>query len=83
MSRKIIGVTVGTPISPRKIEQEIEPVKTVNGKKPDENGNVDVVCDGYVLSEADIKEIADVVLAMLPKEFGLITYTQDRIITIT
>lgn len=83
MSRKIIGVTVGTPTSASRIADEIKPVKTVNRKKPDENGNVDVVCDGYVLSEADKKEIADVVLAMLPKEFGLITYTQDRIITIT
>jgi hemerythrin-like domain-containing protein len=36
----IIGVTVGTPISPEKIEEKINPVKTVNGKSPDENGNV-------------------------------------------
>lgn len=39
---KIIGVTVGTPTSPQKIENEIKPVKTVNGKAPDENGNVEV-----------------------------------------
>lgn len=38
----IIGVTVGTTISPKKIEEKINPVKTVNGKAPDENGNVDV-----------------------------------------
>ena len=37
---KIIGVTVGTPTSPFKMEQEIKPVKTVNGVEPDENGNV-------------------------------------------
>ena len=43
MNRKIIGVTVGTPISPRKIEDEIKPVKTVNGNAPDENGNVEVM----------------------------------------
>lgn len=42
MSKKIIGVTVGTPISPKKIEDKINPVKTVNGKAPDENGNVEV-----------------------------------------
>ena len=42
MSRKIIGVTVGTPISPSKIENEIKPVKKVNGKTPDENGNIEV-----------------------------------------
>ena len=39
---KIIGVTVGTPTSPAKIEKELKPVKTVNGKEPDENGNVEV-----------------------------------------
>lgn len=38
----IIGVTVGTPTSPQKIEKEIKPVKTVNGVEPDENGNVEV-----------------------------------------
>ena len=41
MSR-IIGVTVGTPTSPAKMEQELKPVKTVNGIAPDENGNVEV-----------------------------------------
>lgn len=40
---KIIGVTVGTPTSPKKIENEIKPVKTVNRQEPDENGNVEVV----------------------------------------
>lgn len=39
---KIIGVTVGTPTSPKKIEEELKPVKTVNGVAPDENGNVEV-----------------------------------------
>lgn len=42
MSRKIMGVTVGTPTSPNKIKDEIKPVQTVNGQKPDENGNVEV-----------------------------------------
>ena len=40
MSRKIIGVTVGTPISISKIRKELKPVKTVNNKDPDEQGNV-------------------------------------------
>lgn len=40
--RKIIGVTVGTPTSPSKIGEELKPVKTVNGVKPDKNGNVQV-----------------------------------------
>lgn len=42
MSKKIIGATVGTPTSPKKIKDEIKPVNTVNGKAPDENGNVEV-----------------------------------------
>lgn len=39
---KIIGVTVGTPISPKAVERKLNPVKTVNGIEPDENGNVNV-----------------------------------------
>ena len=42
MSRKIIGVTVGTPLSPAKIAEKLKPVKTVNGVEPDENGNVEL-----------------------------------------
>lgn len=40
MSRKIIGVTVGTSLSPSKIDEKLKPVKTVNGVAPDETGNV-------------------------------------------
>ncbi len=39
---KIYGVTVGTPINPARLEREMKPVKTVNGKTPDENGNVEI-----------------------------------------
>lgn len=42
MNRRIIGVTVGTPISPKAIERKLNPVKSVNGVAPDENGNVAV-----------------------------------------
>lgn len=42
MSRKIIGVTVGTPTSPRKMGDVLKPVKTVNGKEPDNEGNVKI-----------------------------------------
>lgn len=42
MSRRIIGVTVSTPISPKAIERRLNPVKTVNGIEPDANGNVQV-----------------------------------------
>lgn len=40
MSRKIIGVTVGTPISQTRIEEVLKPVKTINGVSPDDAGNV-------------------------------------------
>ena len=46
MSRKIIGVTVGTPISPQRIERELNVVKSVNGVKPDKNGNVVIAAGG-------------------------------------
>lgn len=42
MKKKIIGVTVGTPISTSKIADELKPVKTVNGVAPDKTGNVNV-----------------------------------------
>ena len=42
MSRKIIGITVGTTISPKRIEKDLKPVKTINGVSPDDNGNVEV-----------------------------------------
>lgn len=42
MSKKIIGITVGTPTSASRIADEIKPVKTVNGIFPDENGDVEV-----------------------------------------
>lgn len=42
MSSTIYGNPVGTPLSPKKIEEVLNPVKTVNGKAPDENGNVNI-----------------------------------------
>ena len=40
MSRRIIGNTVGTTISPNAIDRKIKPVKSVNGVTPDDNGNL-------------------------------------------
>ena len=42
MSKKIYGVTVGTPMSPAAIAEKLKPVKTVNGVAPDGNGNVEL-----------------------------------------
>ncbi len=41
--KRIIGVTVGTPISPARIDEALKPVKTVNGVAPDARGNVEVI----------------------------------------
>ena len=38
---KVIGVTVGTTLSPDKIREKINPVMSVNGVVPDEHGNVE------------------------------------------
>lgn len=64
MSKKIIGVTVGTPLSPAKIAEKIKPVKTVNGVAPDKNGNVRVGFD------TALSEIVDAVIKELPKWDG-------------
>lgn len=37
---KIIGVTVGTPLSPKSIKDKLKPVTSVNGVEPDDSGNV-------------------------------------------
>lgn len=42
MSRKIIGVTVGTPLSIQTIKEKINPVISINGVEADENGNVEI-----------------------------------------
>jgi len=39
---KIIGVTVGTPLSVDKIKEKLKPVTSVDGVKADENGDVKV-----------------------------------------
>lgn len=53
MSKKIIGVTVGTPISLNRIAAKIKPVKTVNNTAPDENGNVNVNVSSGITKESD------------------------------
>lgn len=58
---KIIGVTVGTNISPAKIGEKLKPVKTVNGKAPDENGNVEV--GGGSVNESTLQAAINAALA--------------------
>lgn len=64
MSRSIIGVTVGTAISPEGMERKLNPVKTVNGIAPDENGNVEIAGGGF--TPEDKAEIVADVLDALP-----------------
>lgn len=42
MSKKIIGVTVGTPMSPSFLKDKLNPVTSINGVTADENGNVEI-----------------------------------------
>jgi hypothetical protein len=56
MSRKIIGVTVGTPLSIRAIKDKLNPVTQVNGATPDENGNVEIEAGGGVTSWNDLTD---------------------------
>lgn len=81
MNRKIMGVTVGTPISPQKIKEEIKPVQTVNGQAPDENGNVDIEVGGggnavqYIEQTLTEEQIAQVMSNLgLKKEQWDLTY---------
>ena len=82
---KIYGVTVGTPINPARIERDIKPVKTVNGRFPDENGNVVVGGGGgsYILTDEDKAEIVQDVLASLPYYNGDVTPYYEGEVTIT
>ena len=48
---KIIGVTVGTPISPQTLKEKLNPVLSVNGVKPDKNGNAEVTMNFEDLTE--------------------------------
>ena len=71
MSRKIVGVTVGTPLNPNKVGEILNPVKSVNGEFPDENGNVKVTAEGDVPPE-QIKNAVDEYMAEHPVSSGYV-----------
>ena len=58
MSRKIVGATVGTPLNPKKIEEFVSWVKSVNGAFPDEKGNVDILSNCFLYFGKTIPEDA-------------------------
>lgn len=82
MSRKIIGVTVGTPISPARIEHKIKPVKTVNGNPPDENGNVDVE-GSFELTEEQIAMLKGVGVASVKQTTTSTESGGSNVVTVT
>lgn len=56
MSRKIVGVTVGTSLNPKKVKERLRLVTSVNGEKADETGNVELpIPDGTVQSVNGVK----------------------------
>lgn len=77
MSRRIIGATVGTPLSPAKIADKIKLVKTVNGVAPDQSGNVSIaVKDGKTpvkgkdyFTQADKDEVIGAAVESVPMEW--------------
>ena len=80
MKRKIVGVTVGTGLKPSKIAEMIPP-----GFSP---GTVNGIPTGgkagqYLRKQSDADY--DVVWAdfVIPEQYGLVTYDQDKTITIT
>lgn len=78
--RKIIGVTVGTTISPKRVIEMI-------AEDPPENVTIGVPPGGkagqYLRKKSDAD--GDVVWSDLeiPEQYGLVTYDQDKTITIT
>ena len=64
MSRKIIGITVGTPLSIRTIKDKLNPITSINGIEADEHGNVEVNAG---ITDADKAIIVEDVLANIPE----------------
>lgn len=69
MNRKIVGVTVGTPMNPHRIAEYSLPAGGKAGqilrKRSDDEGDVEW---------ADFE---------IPEQYGLVTFDQDKTITIT
>ena len=62
---KIIGITVGTPMSPRTIKDKLHPVTSVNGINADEHGNVEInVSSGSTASSVPDDEMLELLAEM-------------------
>lgn len=87
---KIIGVTVGTPVSAELIKKKLNPVLSVNGVGADDNGNVEVEVSGggdnngpsevfIDVTELPTENIRDDVIYRLLKATPLYDNTLDRV----
>lgn len=62
---KIIGITVGTPMSLRTIKDKLQPVTSVNGINADEHGNVEIdVSSGGTASSVPDDEMLELLAEM-------------------
>ena len=72
---KIIGVTVGTPLSADKIKEKIKPVTSVNGVKADASGNVEVK---VTTSGGDMQKSAYDASGAVAQAGGIAAYVQQN-----
>lgn len=73
MSRRIIGVTVGTPQSPQSLKEKLNLITSINGVKPDENGNVKI--DDIAVTDEQITQAVNEYLEENPIPGGSINIT--------
>ena len=67
MKKKVIGATVGTPISPSAIEDKVEFVKTVNGITPDK------IRFRELIERVGTDDVKEVIIATNPTPDGEVT----------
>ena len=72
---KIIGVTVGTPLSADKLKEKIKPVTSVNGVKADASGNVEVK---VTTSGGDMQKSAYDASGAVAAAGGIAAYVQQN-----
>ena len=79
MNRKIIGITVGTPLNPKKIAERIPPSPggTANGIPAGGKAGQ------YLCKKSDDDYDVEWTDLVIPEQYGLVTYDQDKTITIT
>ena len=73
---KIIGVTVGTPMSPQSIREKLKPVTSVNGVGADANGNVNVEQPVPAVTASDNGKVLGVVngkIALVTPSYPVVT----------